>query len=149
MPSNDHPEPLGFILIDATRLLRAGVERALSEAGLGVTPGEGRVLAAIDVMGPVRQSEIAARLSLEPMTVLGHVDRLEARGLVTRRPDPGDRRAKLIEARPEAADLLLRLRQVLSQVRARAMADFTAEEAAQLQALLRRLRDGLQAEVQA
>ena len=45
--------------------------------------------------------KLAQKLKCEPSNVTGIVDRLEARGLVERRPDPADRRVKLAAATEE------------------------------------------------
>ncbi|HTD80126.1 MAG TPA: MarR family transcriptional regulator, partial [Chloroflexota bacterium] len=43
---------------------------------------------------PISMRELAERLRSDPSNVTGLIDRLEARGLVERRPDPKDRRIK-------------------------------------------------------
>jgi len=42
--------------------------------------------------GPLALKDLAARMHLEPSTVVGVVDRLVAKDLLVRNPDPGDRR---------------------------------------------------------
>ena len=91
------PDTLGFILSDTARLMRAAVEEILGSLGLGITPGEARALMHISALGLARQMAIAERMGIEPMTLSGYVDRLEARGFVRRLADPGDRRAKLVK----------------------------------------------------
>ena len=54
-----------------------------------------------------RQLDIASRMGLEPMTVSAFLDKLQARGLIERQPDPLDRRAKRIVL-SEAADAKLK-----------------------------------------
>ena len=48
------------------------------------------------------QNEMASLLEVEPITVGRLVDRLEARGLVERRPDPTDRRIRRLHLLPAA-----------------------------------------------
>jgi DNA-binding MarR family transcriptional regulator len=55
--------------------------------------------------GPVPMNRIAAVLKCEPSNITGLVDRLTARGLVTRQPSPADRRVKLIAATAAGAHL--------------------------------------------
>jgi DNA-binding MarR family transcriptional regulator len=52
------------------------------------------------------QNEMAAICEVEPITVARLVDRLEARGLVERRPDPTDRRIKRLHLLPAAKPIL-------------------------------------------
>jgi DNA-binding MarR family transcriptional regulator len=48
--------------------------------------------------GPQPMRRLADSLKCEPSNITGLVDRMEARGLVTREPDPEDRRVKNITA---------------------------------------------------
>ncbi|BFV61124.1 MarR family transcriptional regulator [Kitasatospora sp. CMC57] len=68
--------------------------------------------ALLAAQSPVPTRRIADYLHAEPSNVTAIVDRLAARGLVERRPDPADRRVKLVAATPEglavAADLRTR-----------------------------------------
>ena len=51
--------------------------------------------------GPKTASAIAGHTRLTPAAVTALIDRLEKRGFVRRRPDPGDRRKVLVEAADE------------------------------------------------
>ncbi len=110
-------DPLGFVLVDVARLLRRRFEKALENAGLGLTVVEARTLAVVSRRPGLRQSTLADELSVEPMTLVGFLDRLEAAGLVERIPDPADRRAKLIRLTPSAANIVRRIRAIGKQVR--------------------------------
>lgn len=70
----------------------------------GLTGPQARLLAYV-AAGPAPMNQIAGLLRCEPSNITGLVDRLEGRGLVTRRPSPSDRRVKLIAATPEGAEL--------------------------------------------
>lgn len=100
------PEAIGFLISDVARLLRAEFDRRTSSAGLGLTPGEARILVAAARAGPVRQAVLAERVGIEAMTLSSYLDRLEGQGLVSRTADPNDRRAKVVEV-TEPADAVL------------------------------------------
>jgi MarR family transcriptional regulator for hemolysin len=110
-------DPLGFLLVDVARLLRRRFEKALENAGLGLTVAEARTLAFVSRHPGLRQSTLADELCVEPMTLVGFLDRLEAAALVERIPDPADRRAKLIRLTPNAASIVRRIRAIGKQVR--------------------------------
>src|SRR5438105_14846134 len=63
-------------------------------ADLDLAPMQARALHELDVEPPISMRELAERLRSDPSNVTGLIDRLEARGLVERRPDPKDRRVK-------------------------------------------------------
>ncbi len=132
--------PLGLVLIDSARLLRLRIDRALEDAQLGLTAGEARALVYANLHNASRQSALAARMGVEPMTLVGFLDRLEAAGLVTREPDPSDRRAKIVRLTPQAQPLLERAVAVMRGVREAALEEFRPEEVALLKSMLYRLR---------
>jgi DNA-binding MarR family transcriptional regulator len=93
-------EGLGEAFGAVARKLRMASMAAL--AAHDVTPSQVRairVLAAHDG-GPehrgVRSSELAQHLKIAPRSATEVVDALEAKGLVERSPDPGDRRAVVV-----------------------------------------------------
>src|ERR1700682_1729495 len=63
-------------------------------AELDLAPVQAKALHELDVDPPISMRDLAARLKSDPSNVTGLIDRLEARGLVERRPDPTDRRIK-------------------------------------------------------
>src|SRR6185437_15753091 len=62
-------------------------------------------LLALVVAEPRPMSRLAVSMRCEPSNVTGLVDKLERRGLVERRPDPADRRVKLIAPTPAGVEL--------------------------------------------
>jgi DNA-binding MarR family transcriptional regulator len=107
-------------LTDADYAALAGFRYALREfkafsegrvAEFGLTPQQHQALLAIrgaDQRG-VSIGYIAERLILKPHSASGLVARLEALGLIKRRPSPADRRLTLLELTPEATRLLEQL----------------------------------------
>lgn len=135
--------PLGFLLVDAARLYRARIDRAFDQAGLGLTAGEARTLAHVNINPGLRQGALAVRMNVEPMTMVGFLDRLEARGLVVREPDPTDRRAKIVCLTPEAEPLLERVKAAASLAREDALAGLSPAERDVFRDVLTRVRSNL------
>lgn len=71
-----------------TRLAR----RLRQEAGSGLTPSQQAALATIGHRGPLPLGALAEEEQITPPSATKVVDKLEAAGLVERRPDPDDRR---------------------------------------------------------
>lgn len=69
-----------------------------------LTPPQAHLLREL-VGGPRPMGELAVRLSCDASNVTGLTDRLEARGLVERRPSPGDRRVKVLALTDEGQRL--------------------------------------------
>src|SRR5690606_7868585 len=112
-----NPDSLGFLLFDVARLMRRRYDRCLERAGLGIRAGEARTLAHIERSPGLRQTALAELMGVEPMTLVGILDRLEQAGYVARRPDPADRRAKLVHPTDEAMPVLARIAEVGALVR--------------------------------
>ncbi len=78
-----------------------------------LSPVQCHVLHLIDPGRPLAMSRLARILSCDASNVTGLVDRLEARGLVVRRPSAEDRRVRVLQLTPEGsrmrADLLRRM----------------------------------------
>lgn len=110
-------------------------ERAAAEHAL--TGAQARVLGLLS-LEPVPMRKIARKLKCEPSNVTGIIDRLEARGLVERRPDPADRRVKLAAPTEEGLRTAARLRDSLDFAR-EPLAELSARERMVLRDLLRRM----------
>ncbi|MEV5716414.1 MarR family transcriptional regulator [Amycolatopsis mediterranei] len=80
-------------------------------AAQGLTTVQAKVLVALDE--PLPMHRIAEKLKSERSNVTGIIDRLEARGLVERRPGERDRRIKNIVATPAGAELARNFRRTL------------------------------------
>jgi DNA-binding MarR family transcriptional regulator len=104
------------------------------------------VLAQLSVRDGLRQQALADRLLVTKGNVCGVLDRLEERGLVTRRPDPEDRRANLVVLTPAGRDLARRAVPAHEALIARLLGRLPAEEHQHLwrtaRALDRSLRTG-------
>ncbi len=64
--------------------------------GCGLSLARTKVLRRLHEQGPTRQNVLAAELGLSPHSITDIVDGLERLGMGERRPDPTDRRAKLV-----------------------------------------------------
>ena len=137
--------PLGFLVGDIARLLRRRFEKALAEADTGLTAGEARTLAFVEHYPDQRQSALAERFGVEPMTMCGFLDRLENAGLVARRPDPSDRRAKLVALTAAAEPVLDRIHAEAVTIRRAALAGMNRQEMDAVYALLERMHTNLHA----
>jgi DNA-binding MarR family transcriptional regulator len=136
-------ESLGILLADVTRLFWRRLETGLATAGLDLTAGEARVMITLEETPGSRQAQLAERMHIEPMTLVGFLDRLEGRAMVRRVVDPSDRRAKLVEPTDLGRRTTTRIRAVSAEVRQRLVTGLEVGETALLRSLLQRLRGNL------
>ena len=93
-----------FLLHDVARLLRVDADKRARSHGM--TRAQWAILIWLERQPGISQKELAELLEVEPITVARLIDRLEARGMVERRPDPRDRRIWRLHLRPSAFPVL-------------------------------------------
>lgn len=96
-----------FILNDVARMLRTYADHKAGQ--FGVTRAQWAVLVRLDRFEGLKQSELAEMLDLQPITLTRLLDRLCGNGLIERRADPNDRRAKRLFLTAAARPLLEQL----------------------------------------
>ena len=102
----------------------------------GLLPRHAAVLAYLDEDG-IRATELA-RLSGRHKQVIGRlVDELEDLGYVERRPDPSDRRAKLVVPTKRGLEMLVAGDQIVAEIEARHAAAAGARVYAEFRNILR------------
>jgi DNA-binding MarR family transcriptional regulator len=86
---------------------------------------------------PPSQQHAAARLGVDRTTMVGFLDALEGRGLVARRPDPGDRRRNVVVLTGHGTDTLRRATAASDEAERRFLAPLAAADAARFRAALK------------
>ncbi len=101
---SDGDETLREAFWSVARQLRDTSQETL--APWDITPSQLRALRVLARHGTMRLSELSDHLHIAARSTTEVVDALESRGLVERRPDPGDRRATLVEVTGHGASVL-------------------------------------------
>ncbi len=142
----ERPDLETGVMAEVGRLLviARAIERRLeaTAAEFGVHPSEGDVLFTLRRAGaPHRLSPkgLADALLVTSGTMTNRLDRLEARGLVRRLPDPRDRRGLLVELTEAGRELADRAVEVHVAREEEMLAGLTPRERAQLSRLARKL----------
>jgi len=111
--------------------------RAAALAELGLAPMQAGALQVLDPERPMPMSALAQGLLCDNSNVTGIVDRLEAAGLVQRRPDEHDRRVKTLVVTPKGAEVRAQVGEAMATPPP-ALAALPATDARVLRDLLRR-----------
>ncbi|BCJ62697.1 MarR family winged helix-turn-helix transcriptional regulator [Micromonospora endophytica] len=130
-------EDLGWML---GVLFRAYVRAA--DHAVGDLPGGPRgyqVLTAADREPPRNQGAIAEELGIDRTVLTYLIDDLERDGLLVRRPDPADRRSRLVTLTDAGRAATQRRRETLRTVESRLLQPLTPQQAATVRDLLRRV----------
>lgn len=117
----------GFRVARIARRLRQAIDAELRL--LGLTEATWRPLVYVRRLGDgVRQKELATALSIEGPSLVRLLDNLERRGLIERREDETDRRARGIHLTRAGHDLAVRAAKVGYQIQARLLVNVPAAE---------------------
>ena len=122
-----------------SRQLRHRTQQAL--APWDVTPSQARALGVLARHGAVRLGTLSEHLRIAPRSATEVVDALAAAGLVERRPDPADRRVRLVTVTDAGRATLRRARSVVRSTEDELLADLGDDQEV-LRRLLQTALDG-------
>ncbi len=117
-------------------LARVGRRAAEACTPGGLRPRHLHALGILSDRGPLSQQDLGEVLSLDPSNVVGLLNELEERGLITRRRDPSDRRRHIVDLSPTGEDALAAAYVRLGQVEDGLLAALSADERSTLHQLL-------------
>ncbi len=145
--NTDLSDRLGFLLNDATRLLRKRFKARATEYGLSVA--QWRLLFRLVREQGVPQARLAELLEIEPISVSRLLERMEQAGWIVRHASETDRRVRMVYPTDKTRCAYASIRTLADGIYDEAMAGL---DEAQRQALLdglRRVVDNLSADDEA
>jgi MarR family transcriptional regulator for hemolysin len=144
-PSTDRHN-FGQIILSVARLWRRAADKALDDYGL--SHATAMPLVTLSRLGDdIRQGVIAEQLGLEGPSLVRIVDLLLEEGLVTRKEDPTDRRAKILSLTETGHLRVTEIERILGALRTDLLAEFDKAELQAAETLLKRLEAKLLARV--
>jgi MarR family transcriptional regulator for hemolysin len=137
----DFEESIGYWLIVGAQ----AYQRAFNEelAPHGITFRQAQVLGWLALEGEMPQNELAAKMVIEPPTLVGILDRMERDGWISRIACASDRRKKMIVVNRAAEKVWDQIVACAKRVRARAVQGLSTEEIETLKRLVRRVQHNL------
>ena len=130
-------ESLGYLINRVAREFAARLAVELRPHDVGI--GQWAVLLHLWSADGMSQAQLARRVAIEQPTMVRTIDRMERDGLVTRSPDPHDRRASRISLTERGWALRDRLLPLAGEVNRAATATLTEQEVVTLRRLLTKL----------
>jgi MarR family transcriptional regulator for hemolysin len=137
-----HP---AYLVSRAGRLFMRLVDERLKKLGFGAAHVP--VLRALKNGEAMSQTELAALAQIEQPTMAQTLARLQRDGVVRRAPNPVDGRSSLFSLTPKALAKVVAVRDVVARGGHEMVAGLTAEEVAQLGALMRKVIANLEPRV--
>lgn len=133
-----------------SRIKQAGTrifDRMLAASGIDAFNGaQGRILYVLWQNEDISISNLSAKTSLANTTLTSMLDRMESSGLIIRKPDPADRRSRLIALTDKARALRQEYEQVSERMNERYYIGFSDSEICQFEAYLQRVLANLEKE---
>ncbi len=119
--ASPRPDPsTPTLLRTAYNVLSAAIYRAVSDAGAtDMRPAHGNAMEMLAIQDGLRLTDIAAQAGMAPQSMGEIVDDLVAKGYLSRREDPTDRRAKRIYLTQKGRDTAQASRSALLEVERR------------------------------
>ena len=139
----DFEQSIGYWLTLTTQAYHRAVCEEL--APHGITYRQSMVLGWLALEGELSQTELAAKMMVEPPTLVGILDRMERDGWISRHNCPRDRRKNLIRANPAAEPVWEKIVECATRVRAQATDGLSERQLATLKKLLRRVQQNVKA----
>jgi MarR family transcriptional regulator, 2-MHQ and catechol-resistance regulon repressor len=136
---------LWLVLWKATRTVETIARRNVE--GFGICLSDFAVLEALLHKGPLPVQALGAKVLLTSGSMTAAVDRLEDRGLVERRRDPGDRRTRIVRLTARGRRIIRGMFARHEQAMEQAVAVLSATERSALVELLRKLGRGVEAQL--
>jgi MarR family transcriptional regulator for hemolysin len=122
-------DEIGFLIRRIGRLWRREADQALLDHGL--SQATALPLVVLSRWGKsVRQGVLAEEMGIEGPSLVRLIDLLQAEGLVERREDPTDRRAKMLHLTALGQTKAEEVNRVLRRVRAYLLKDISSEDLA-------------------
>lgn len=134
----------GYLTNWAARLFTRELERQL--APTGIAPAYMPVLFALADGSTLTQKALARRAAVEQPTMAATLNRMQRDGMITRRPDPADRRCALVTLTPLALGKIDAVERVVSAINTLALEQLAPGEREQFLGLLRRVIGVLEAQ---
>lgn len=120
---------------------------ALQQASSELTATQSEVIEVLVHQGPMSQAELGAQLVCTKGNVSRLLDRMQAKGLLRRDPDPASRRRVVISLTEAGSAAYRAAEPVLDALLTTIRGLYQEDEAAQLTALLQRLADAFDIEL--
>jgi MarR family transcriptional regulator, transcriptional regulator for hemolysin len=135
-----------FALGEVQRLMRAYADKEASR--YGITRAQWAVLAKVERIEGMKQTELAEQLEMQPITLTRLIDKLCENGWIERRGDETDRRVNRLYLKKAARPLLGKLAGLKSEITATALEGISPADAerlvSQLESVKENVRNALQ-----
>jgi DNA-binding MarR family transcriptional regulator len=138
---DDRLRNFGFLLKELSRRYVLRFEVRAREISLNLA--QAKTLVRLEKNEGVSQARLAELAEVDAMTMVRLLDRMEADGLLERRPDPADRRARCLYLTAKAKPILSEIWRLSEETRAELFAGVNKADRDLFMTVLERLHDNI------
>ncbi len=121
-------DKLIYLVSTAQHLLKNHLIGEFKKKGLQISPSHSPILFLLEKNGPMQMNDLSSRMYIENPTMTGLIDRLEAKGLVTRVVVEHDRRKWNIAITPKGLKEIAKAKKIIHAVNEKISEGFTGPE---------------------
>ena len=140
---NTRSANVGHLCHRTSRAITNDLNKRFSEAALGVTAEQWRVLTALWEHDGLTQNELSRAIAQEKTGVSRLVDGLERRGLVVRNSDPRDQRIKRINLSGKAEEQRPRLESLAQETLDKARSGISRDDLETCMSVLQKMQENM------
>lgn len=141
MPLDPNANRLRYLILGVQAEGERALNAALQEAGADLTATQSEVLEVLAEQGAMSQTELAGQLVCTKGNISRLLDRMQAKGLLRRDPDPDSRRRVVVRISDEGREAYRAAEPVLATLLGTIRELYDRDELATLTRLLGRLAD--------
>lgn len=141
MDDRDRLRNFGFLLKEVSRHFVTRFE--MHARAISLTLNQCKVLIRLENNEGVSQARLAELAEMDAMTMVRLLDRMEAEGLLERRPDPQDRRARCLYLTPKAKSVVVEIWRLGDLTRAEVFEGIDKADRHAFMGVLERMNDNL------
>jgi DNA-binding MarR family transcriptional regulator len=135
-----------FTLGEVQRMMSAYADKAA--ARFGITRAQWAVLAKLERIEGMKQTELAEQMEMQPITLTRLIDKLCENGWIERRGDETDRRVNRLYLRKAGRQLLGKLSSLRSELTATALEGINPADAYRLLSQLESIKENVRSAIQ-
>lgn len=137
----DYEDKPGHLARRFQQIAVAVFQAEMDAIGSDITPVQYAALAAVAALPGIDQATLAGEIAFDRTTITGVIDRLEAKGLMSRQVNAKDRRARVLAITPEGLAMLERIRPGVEAAQGQLTRGLSGQETETLMHLLRKAVD--------
>ena len=137
------PQVILFLIDQTARISKQYSQRELDTRNLGITVDQWVLLKVVEENEGASQKELAVKSVRDPASITRTLDLLQKKGLVVRRPIPGNRRQYSILLTKEGQGFIQQNMEMIVRHRAKSLEGFSEEEIRLFQSFLLKVQENM------